>query len=106
MNLHICNTEKKVVKLDTLLFIKNDLILSHHSSIQQVNFMKKTFFYFIFIIYFLLFKDKKAKDIVVAELNTPCECVNSLYIVALKLMPYQNLKMKWILLNIKKIEVF
>jgi len=48
--------------------------------------MKKTFFLTLSLLFiFSCSKDKKAKDIVVTELNTPCECVNSLYIVALEI---------------------
>ena len=48
--------------------------------------MKKVFFFTLSLLFiFSCSKDKKAKDIVVAELSTPCECVNSLYIVALEI---------------------
>ncbi len=48
--------------------------------------MKKAFFFTLSLLFiFSCSKDKKAKDIVVAELSTPCECVNSLYIVALEI---------------------
>ena len=48
--------------------------------------MKKTIFFTLSLLFiFSCSRDKKAKDIVVAELSTPCECVNSLYIVALEI---------------------
>ena len=48
--------------------------------------MKKVFFFTLSLLFiFSCSKDKKAKDIIIAELNTPCECVNSLYIVALEI---------------------
>ena len=48
--------------------------------------MKKTFFVTLSLIFiFSCSNDKKAKDIVVADLSSPCECVNSLYIVALEI---------------------
>ncbi len=44
--------------------------------------MRKILIFFFFILFLIsCSKDKKAKDIVVEEISTPCDCVSTYYLV-------------------------